>query len=190
MPEISVLIPTRAIDGDASLLRGMTSLLARAADSTRIDFWLAIDPDRNLSVTVPSAARCAVLSVQRNYGPSQVHRYYNEIAARAQGRWLLPWHEAAVMKTRGWDQVLADTEDGCAVMMGSRRFTAWPRAWHDVLGSLSPDPLTGPWLHKVADSAGLLVTAGIRVQMPHEAELPAPSAPVDRAAADLGLRVW
>jgi hypothetical protein len=41
-------------------------------------------------------------------GYDSLHEYYNELASKATGDWLMLWNDDAVMETEGWDEKIGN----------------------------------------------------------------------------------
>lgn len=135
-----MLCPTR---GRLPLLRrSFESLLQNADHPELIEFLAAVDPDDpGLEVQSWTGPSFRIWAAPERYGYGRLHEYYNALAARARGKWLMVWNDDAVMLTQGWDSVIL--ENTCDQVLqpwhsdggySHNDFPVWPRAWSDTLG--------------------------------------------------------
>lgn len=102
---IDVLLPTR--DRPDMLVRSVESLFATADHPEQVRIMAAVDPDDRpswaaaLGLLNPSLLN--YVCVTERHGYEGLHHYYNELAARSDGDWLLVWNDDALMTTPGWD---------------------------------------------------------------------------------------
>lgn len=152
-PEISVLIPTR--DRAQLLFQSVTSLMKTAADSRRVDFWVAVDPDDEFELTFPSAATVHIWTAPERFGYDRLHEYYNQLARDAQGKWLFLWNDDAIMRTPGWDAVVVSQPETKLLWVQANHhetgnlFPIWPKSWSDAMGHVSLSPNCDRWLSEI-----------------------------------------
>ncbi len=167
-PDISVLLPTR---GRTQLLfSSVHSLLANADDSRRVDFWVAIDPDEDYELSFPGAATVSVWTAPERGGYARLHEYYNALAERAQGTWLMLWNDDALMLTKGWDAVVMSQEPsllfpkhGDLAAQHCNAFPVWPAEWTRHLGHVSLGCYSDSWLQWMGQELGVQRRVPIRV---------------------------
>lgn len=106
---ISVLLPTRSRPYLYRL--SVRTLMETISDTTNMEVLTAVDPDDvDFYADIPDK-----LVVEERYGYSQLHRYYNALAERATGEWLLLWNDDAMMDSTGWDVLLNNLPESTLV---------------------------------------------------------------------------
>lgn len=106
MITIDVLIPSRA--RPHLLERSVLSLRQTAGGPA--DLIIHVEADSDDPETIAAAQRlgtdCRATFPPRP-GYAGLHVYYQQMAARSHGDWLLVWNDDAQMLTPGWDGILA-----------------------------------------------------------------------------------
>jgi hypothetical protein len=103
----SALLPSRGRPD--SLRWSVATLRATAARPSEVEILVAYDPDDDATRdTACDLGAAVVYQAPERWGYHQLHRYFNELAARATGSWLLLWNDDAAMLTDGWDERLAE----------------------------------------------------------------------------------
>lgn len=97
---ISVLLPTR--QRPQMFETSVRSLMGAAHRNFQL--LVAVDPD-DVDTYAPELPKWVA---PERYGYSNLNIYYNALAERATGDWLLLWNDDAIMDTLGWDQILMD----------------------------------------------------------------------------------
>jgi hypothetical protein len=105
---ISVLLPTRGRPD--SVARSLESLILHSGPNA-FEVLLALDPDdphaeATRRVTESLAVNTLTLTTTERYGYHQLHRYFNALAERARGDWMLLWNDDATMTTDGWNTAI------------------------------------------------------------------------------------
>lgn len=151
MIRISVLCPTR---GRPEKLRtSVASLLDNADNPGQAEILLAVDPDEaHLEFPEPAL----VWAAPRRYGYQSLHEYYNRLADRARGDWLMVWNDDAVMYTPGWDTVVVNHEPaflfpGHNGPMHCNGFPIWPAEWTRLLGHVSLGAYVDTWMQEICE---------------------------------------
>lgn len=166
-PLISVLCPSRG--REASLRESAASLLGRAADPGGVEVLAAVDPDdsdRYAAAGGPAGVR--IWTAPERYGYARLHEYLNHLVTLASGDWLLNWNDDARMLTRGWDEVIAAQDPAVLWLQanhhpGASMFPAWPRAWAQALGHVSPVPHVDTYLQWLGEALGGLAKVPVEV---------------------------
>jgi len=107
---IDVLVPSRG--RPEMLVRSLHSLFTTAADPRSVRCHVAVDNDdratedvvRYLAGSLEPGA--VTLTVSERHGYAGLHHYYNTLAMRGSGDWLLLWNDDAFMQTTTWDMAL------------------------------------------------------------------------------------
>ena len=163
---ISVLCPTRMRPG--ALKRSLDSLLETA--NGPLEFQLAVDNDDPTDYSqfgAYSPYKGRVLHVER-FGYAQLHDYYNLLAERATGDWLLLWNDDALMATPGWDDIVRSHEPKCVLSPHTVHdplctFPIVPRRFVETIGHFSLNAHCDSWWQMIAERLGILVWPDIRV---------------------------
>lgn len=170
---ISVLLPTRK--RVHMVEKSLTSVLDYAADPSRIQVAVAYDEDDDQShnyfqsdtwKNFVNQRRCGSITLQcPAWGYSDLHKYYNELAAKTHGSWLLAWNDDALMLTPGWDQQLYEVRDfqgmvhmRCTTYPKLTLFPLFPRSWVDFFGCATGGPHIDSWIQDVCREAGTVKT--------------------------------
>lgn len=151
-PLVSVLIPSR----------GRSSLLKEAVDSLGdVEVLIAIDEDdpEKTAYYDTDYGNAQMIECPR-YGYGYLDRYYNDLARKSTGKWLMLWNDDAEMRSGNWLDILAevDTEQPHIAIFGEEKcFPLINRVMYNVLGHFSQGPSNDTYLLGVADrSNGLL----------------------------------
>ena len=155
---ISALVPSRG--RPEALHESLDTLFGQAAEPAAIEVVIAVDPDDDSGYReLPADDRVRIWAAPERFGYAQIHRYYNELAARARGEWLLIWNDDALMRTQAWDQVIESQEP--AILWPSANhhtelnlFPVWPAAWTRAMGHVSLCFNADTWLMEVGQMAG------------------------------------
>lgn len=155
---ISILLPTRK--REVGLIAAVTSLRA-FCKSANLQFCVRVDDDDTGLDYGFYAERLGLdLQVGPRWGYKQMHRYYDELAARAIGTMLLIWNDDMTMLTPGWDQLLLQHKKKLRIqylkrdcLIGSVDTTcpAFPKRLFDVLGHTSGNCHVDSWLDYVSE---------------------------------------
>lgn len=157
---ISVLVPTRGRQGmlDGNIQR----LLSLAADPGQVEILVAIDPDEAGEYCMALPDGLSLCVVPERWGYAGLHKYYNHLAERARGDWLMVYGDDAVMQTQGWDTVIAAQAPG--ILWPSHNdhdfcniFPVLPRSWFAAMGHLSLLPPVDTWLQEIGEILDCLV---------------------------------
>jgi hypothetical protein len=169
--DISVLLPTR---NRPELLRSsINSLLNLAAQPRKIEILLAVDKDAPVDSDIAWLPGVTVWTAPERYGSARMQEYYNHLATRAAGQWLMIWNDDATMRTRGWDAAIRSAPSGACLWldhMGTgpdhcNMFPVWPKAWTDVLGHVADgSPRVDTWVQEVAEIMGRQVKVPVQLQ--------------------------
>ena len=159
MTEISVIFCSRGRPD--SLRASVGSLLHYADDPAAIEVIAAIDPDDTATrAAAPSLpAQASLWIAPERYGYNRLHDYLNQIAKLAQGTWCLWWNDDMRMLTRGWD--LAVRANRPAILWPKANHVhhaniapAWPRAWSDAMGHVTPTSHMDTYLQWLGETLG------------------------------------
>lgn len=166
---ISLLCPTR---GRWELLRqSLDSAESRRAGAAAVEYLIAHDPG-DIPPDLPWPAGTRFWQAPERFGYRRLHEYYNALAEKARGDWLLIWNDDARMRTTGWDQVI-ESQPAALLRLNHvggpahcNPFPAVPGAWARHLGHLSLDPYADTWLQQLAESLG--VQRPVPVDLDHD----------------------
>lgn len=166
---ISVLIPTR--EREKQLHDSIESMLLTCRRAERVEFLIAVDPDINHSVTVPGIAYCKIWTAPERFGYSRLHEYFNGMAERASGTWLMLWNDDASMLTPRWDDKVME-QDPSQVLQpwhsgggyDHNDFPIWPKAWTDLIGYVSKVSCTDAWISHIGELAKRTTQVDIKIK--------------------------
>jgi glycosyltransferase involved in cell wall biosynthesis len=160
---VSVLVPSRE----------RPELLARSIESLRggdLEVLVALDDD---DPRLADYAGIGTAVIGPHYGYSSLQRYYNGLANRASGDWLLLWNDDCIMETENWIEIVR-SHDGEMVVMNPRSnhnnwdidmnvFPVFPRKIVELMGHVSFSRHTSSWLEYVARDAGIMIRVPISI---------------------------
>lgn len=163
-PLVSVLLPSRG--RPKQLVESILSLHNAATDKNNLEFLCKLDNDDPDSLDVlralPITAKLIVSP--RGNGYADMHLWINQLAKQASGDWLLLWNDDTRMLTKGWDNILEDSNldngvsDVCCLspitrdQPGARGFPFVRKQVTDILGRYSPIPHNDTWITTLLDS--------------------------------------
>lgn len=159
MTGISVVFTSRGRPN--SLLRAVDSLIGQAAAPDEIEVIVAVDPD---DTRVGDAADCLppqarLWAAPERYGYNRLHDYLNQLAKMARGTWCQWFNDDMVMQTPGWDLIVRASRP--AVLWPAANHVhhanivpAWPRAWSDAMGHVSPTTHMDTYLQYLGEALG------------------------------------
>ena len=177
-PKISILLPTRK--RTEAVVKSIGSLLANAADTSRIEILVAYDNDDEESreffaeTWFPYIGQCSATSKvfeTERFGYLRLYKYVNFLAEQASGDWIMFWNDDALMLTENWDDEIVK-HDGwfgllrmpCVTMNHPfALFPIIPREWIDVFGRVSPVNHSDWWIYNVTAPAGRLLNLPVQV---------------------------
>jgi hypothetical protein len=128
----------------ASLAAAVGSLYDLADDPDRVHVLIAADPDDPETAAAAVAAGAGCWTAPHRYGYTQLHLYLNALVLVAAGQWLMWFNDDARMQTQGWDTVIRDWPRAAILWPAANHlphanlFPAWPGAWSDTTGRVSP----------------------------------------------------
>jgi hypothetical protein len=161
------LVPSRR--RAPSLLRSIASL-AETASRPCFEVAVAFDDDDRASCDEFTGARlpCPIqVVVGPRHGYRGLHRYYNALAERARGEWLVLWNDDCQMLSAGWDDAIRrhagrfvmlnpwNVDDAEYVSTGHTMFPIVPREWQRVLGHFSQYNHCDDYVGKLARAVGI-----------------------------------
>jgi glycosyltransferase involved in cell wall biosynthesis len=180
-PKISILLPTRK--RTAAVIKSISSLLANAKDTSRIEILVAYDNDDQESreffseTWFPFLEQCQATSKvfeTERFGYLRLYKYVNFLAEQASGDWIMFWNDDALMLTENWDEEIVNN-DGyfgllrmpCVTMNHPfALFPIIPREWIELFGMVSPVNHSDWWIYNVTVPAGQM--KNIPVQVYHD----------------------
>ena len=169
---ISVLIPSR---NRLTMLEENTKrLLDLAANPENMEILVVADPDDPATIAFSPDYPCPVhvFTVSERLGYAGLHTYYNTLAEKAAGDWLMIYGDDVQMRTEGWDEIIEDHMPNLLFMghndhSWANVFPIVPRSWYETLGHLSLLPPVDSWVQDIAEKMGRQVK--IPVQVVHDA---------------------
>jgi hypothetical protein len=156
MTRISVLIPTR--ERPEPLERCLRSLHDNASRPETVEYLLRTDEDE-----APKKPQFTDASFYYNVrelrdkrlGYARLHECYRELGHIARGRIYLIWNDDAVMRTRGWDDLLFTVEPVIQFPGEHASFPAVDRRIFEVMGGFGQHTAVDSWLQSVARGADI-----------------------------------
>lgn len=125
------------------------------------DMHIAIDPDEEQmnEYLALHSDRVHVYVMPERYGYKQLHRYYNQMAKKADGDWLFNWNDDAQMLTEDWyDKIVAHDHKIAQVLSPydpvNNLFPVISRRWYEVLKHYSLSPHVDSWVQQIGEWTG------------------------------------
>jgi len=177
-PKISILLPTRK--RTEAVVKSIGSLLANAADTSRIEILIAYDNDDDESrkffaeTWFPYIGQCSATSKvfeTERFGYLRLYKYVNFLAEQATGDWIMFWNDDALMLTENWDEEIVKHDNWfgllrmpCVTMNHPfALFPIIPRQWINVFGRVSPVNHSDWWIYNVTAPVGRLMNIPVQV---------------------------
>lgn len=163
---ISAIFPSRG--RPESLIAAANSLKWNATAPSQVEVIIAADPDDPDTITAAKTAGVWHWTAPERWGYDRLHLYYNHLAGLAHGDWLLLWNDDATMQTQGWDRVIEE-QDPAVLWLGANHhhgasmFPAWPKAWAEALGHVSPVAHCDTYLQYLGEGLGGLERVPVEV---------------------------
>jgi hypothetical protein len=163
---ISVLCATRL--RPRPLARSIRSLLQMKGGTTALEFLLAVDEDDPTDYG-PFEHLGPVLVFEQRHGYAGMHHYYNALAERAWGDWLLLWNDDALMATPLWDEVVTSYELDVIVSPHTVHdplctFPFVPARFVEAVGHFSLNAHNDSWWQEIGELLEILKWPDIRVE--------------------------
>lgn len=138
---VSFLIPTRG--RLSSLIEGIQSIKEKASPEAKIEFLVRADEDDAETLAGRNRIIGEVLVGPRWCGYNSVYRFYNELAAKSIGDWLVLWNDDTFMKTRDWDRLLPSPDRAQVIWLHSPTSCTWAfpamsRKLYELWGCFAP----------------------------------------------------
>lgn len=154
MTAISVIFASRG--RPESLARTVSLLFDLAADPAGVEAIVAVDPDDEETRDARMPPRLQFWTAPERFGYQRLHDYLNPLAKMASGTWCLWFNDDMIMKTPGWDRIIAAQRP--AILWPHANHVhhanivpAWPRAWSDALGHVSPTTHMDTYLQRLGE---------------------------------------
>lgn len=174
---IAVLLPTRS--RTTALTDSVTSIVNLAQDTSRIQLLFGFDNDDEVGLAHFSNVIQPFLDEHDvdytaeafdSMGYAGLNRYYNHLAKSTSADWLFVWNDDAVMKTQGWDQVIASYTGQLKLLKVHTHndhpysiFPIVPKPWYDLFGHLSRHQMIDAELSQMAFMLDLMQVIDIDV---------------------------
>ncbi len=161
---VSVLVPSRE----------RPELLAASIESLGggdLEILVALDEDDPRLSDYAGLGSASLIGPR--YGYSSLQSYYNALARRATGDWLMIWNDDCLMQTPDWIEIVGGF-DGRMVVLNPRTnhgnwkidmnvFPIFPRKLVELTGHVSLSRHNDSWLEFVARDAGIMVRVPISI---------------------------
>lgn len=158
---VSFLIPTRG--RLQMLLESIQSIKNTASQDVQLEFLVRIDQDDNETIAGRDRISGEVVIGPRWSGYNSVYIFINELAAKSNGDWLIPWNDDLFMTTYHWDKLLPSIDPV------NRAWIIWfdvPGSWtwalpvmtrkmYELWGCVAPSPPTDAAILSIWKAAGM-----------------------------------
>jgi len=172
-PLVSILLPSRGRFDN--LTDTINSFLSHCTVQNRVQFCLKFDDDdidSNKISQLPKA-NIKTLIYDRRMGYNDLHTFYNDLSAIAEGDWLWLFNDDARMITDGWDEMLENldplkyspnfkgNDDVCLVncgipkVVGSDVFPMIRKRSYEIMGHFSLHSHNDCWIQEVFPPLGV-----------------------------------
>lgn len=172
---ISVLLPTRGRTD--ALTRSVKSIVENVSDVKNIQILFGIDTDDKVgrehftAEVQPYLDGLGVAYKAIGFKPMGyigLNRYYNGLAAQAEGDWLFVWNDDAVMDTFDWDLVVKKYNGKFTLLKIHTHnehpysiFPIYPKEWYDLFGFLARHQMIDAELSQIAYMLDLITIVDI-----------------------------
>jgi hypothetical protein len=163
---LSVVFPSRG--RPESLAEAVASLLDHAEKPDQVEVLVACDPDDPCTMSASLPGQSVIVPMPERFGYYRLHEYVNRLARIAAGDWLHWWNDDMRMTTDGWDTEVLEHRPAVlwpyANHVGHANICpAWPRAWSDAMGHVSPTMHLDTYLQNVAEALGRHDRTGVHI---------------------------
>lgn len=149
MPKISVLIPSRK---RAELLKDSI----KGWVHKDVELLVAIDEDDDIEPYEEISS--IVIYVTKRYGYENLHEYYNFLAKKAKGDWLMVGNDDGYMLTKDWPyKITQDPSYPQVLNVWNEQDNLFPlisRAWYEATGHFAPNTHIDSWVQQTAELIG------------------------------------
>lgn len=163
--KVSVMIPSR---GRPELLeKSIDSLLSKAKGEVEILVRFDEDDESRVKLNLNGNGPRVATFVGPRFGYRLLHEYYNELAKKATGDWLVLWNDDAVMETDGWDEKVHACGGGLKVLNSTGPLNLFPiftKKLHDLLGHVSLQTHCDSWLQVVGRMNGIEEKVDLKIK--------------------------
>jgi hypothetical protein len=147
-------------------MESIDSLLDNASAPHVVEILIAVDPDEQRYWRACAFSGGSVWAAPERFGYARLHEYYNFLASKARGEWLMLWNDDARMRTAGWDDIIHGSAglqySPMSVLWpqvnhaeGGNLFPVWPRWWADTMGYVSLASNIDVWVSEIARRLGV-----------------------------------
>lgn len=167
---ITVLVPTRG--REEALRKSVDSLTNNASDLVEILVRYDHDElDHNYCERFKPHVQEYCFTGPR-HGYKNLHMYYNELAKKAKGDWLLLWNDDALMQTKGWDTIIEAHEPKFVLNPQTNHknheknqiiFPIVPRKFVRELGHFSLNAHCDTWWEEIGNKLGIVKNVPIYI---------------------------
>jgi hypothetical protein len=178
---VSVLIPARG--RPESLLKSIRALKDTASQGC-IEILVRLDDDDASVKDLPEFEDVTFITGKR-HGYKNLHLYYNELAEKASGDWLMLWNDDAVMETKNWDRKIARIQPGLKILNPCGMINTFPvvhRSLYELLGHISLQAHCDTWLQQIGRETTIEIN--LPVQFKHSAQIDNKSEAYDSTRAE------
>lgn len=170
---ISVILPSRGrAEMLAASLKSLYDNLGEPVESPNIEVFVAVDPDDN-GYTFRSVYRSDFDYVgywqsMGRYGYGGIANYYVPLLEMARGEWVLLWGDDALMRTKGWDEIIRESPVSSVLYTkgnpdGHNCFPIVHMDIFEALGRFTGLPAVDTWYDEVGRWSGRWVETDIEI---------------------------
>lgn len=176
--DIAVMIPTRG--RKIALFESLKSCVDRATNNSKIIYQFAFDNDDTESMSwfndiiVPWMQEKDLNFIGYQFDRLGYHRlneYVNYMAGQASAEWLMFFNDDALMETYGWDEKILEHRGEFLLLAVDTNnhhphsvFPILPKAWFNLMGHISPHPVTDGWVSEIAYLLDILKFIDVKVK--------------------------
>lgn len=150
---ISVLVPSR--ERSDMLIKSIYSL-----GPGDYEVLVAIDKDDPEIDTYKNVVSSNVrVFITERHGYENLHEYYNLLAKKAKGKWLMLWNDDATMLTVDWVSKIEAQDHTEPIVLNlwkeqDNLFPVISRAWYQAVGHFSMNTHADSWVQQVGELLG------------------------------------
>lgn len=154
MPKVSILMPTRERIELAK--RSIASL-----GNHDLEILLAVD-ENDPQLYEYQKLEDVELFTTPHWGYTELHKYYNLLAKKSTGDWLMLWNDDGFMETENWFELVTAQDHTKRVVLNvfhevNNLFPLISRPFYETIGHFSLNTHADSWVQQIGERSGTQV---------------------------------